>query len=475
MDKIVNIMSEHNTSQTYNREMISALFIIRHLSMKYPYSFAAVSKKPVHQPIRLDPYQTSALIDYCDLTNDTAYNKLNKFILHNRNVNLLCPKRDLARFKVGAPIIKTLSCDVECNTKKEKKTQTADCVITTMHDNIRNRLQRYLGMSPILFDVAQPREPSVPMFGYLNPGPPNDKTVLGVIGTDHGQHHSQFQLSLHLLPSSTRREKQNKAFGILEIPFSTIKCTKENSNILQLTAPSINQSIGILEKCKLMGVICGVAVHCFWIHKLAQNIQIHTDLPCRRRVCYKCEGSTFTQCLPEWCQSSNIQLSLITVMAPLHFIVVCDISAMFALMGREGHSTSTCLKCDLKASEWKADSGKVGLELTKEMLETMLANITVKKINKAGMKRRPLFNLPPSRYLCPLLHLLLGLINDIMMKAIVPFALCMDGCCDVELAIREKLEMIFEMPSRTRISLQAQLKKLIKKRTSKCQGTDMLI
>ena len=87
----------------------------------------------------------------------------------------------------------------------------------------------------------------------------------------------------------------------------------------------------------------------------------------------------------------------------------------------------------------------------------------MKLVNKAGMKYTPLFDLPPSRYLCPLLHLLLGLINDVMSKAIIPFALRMYGCCDVEREIRERLESNEVMSSRTRISLKAKIKKLVTK------------
>ena len=99
----------------------------------------------------------------------------------------------------------------------------------------------------------------------------------------------------------------------------------------------------------------------------------------------------------------------------------------------------------------------------------------MKTVNKAGMKYTPLFDLPPSRYLCPLLHLLLGLINDVMSKAIIPFALRMGGCCEEETEIHERLELNEEMPIKTRISLNAKLKRLVKKRTSKSCGTDTAI
>ena len=81
-------------------------------------------------------------------------------------------------------------------------------------------------------------------------------------------------------------------------------------------------------------------------------------------------------------------------------------------------------------SQNKKERGKVGLDLTKELLKWMLDNKDSPVLNKAGMKVCPLFDLPPERYLCPILHFLLGLINDVMTKGVIPFALRMDGCTD---------------------------------------------
>ena len=475
VENMVESMSNNMNTETYNDECVAARHIIQHLSKCYPDSFNSVCKEIDPPSIRLDPFETTALIEHCDITRDTAYNKLNKFFVTTREMNILAPKRSLQQLQTGAPKKELFKIDVDCNTKKETKTQVAECVVTTMHENIAKRMERYLNDSSKVFDTRIPFNTDTPMFGYSNPDKPIEKSVLGVIGTDHGQKHSQFQLALHLLPSSARRTKKDKGHGILTIPFSTIKCDKENSNVLELTSPSVNHSIQMLEKNKLMSVKHGDKVHCFWINKNAINVRIQVDVPSRRRICYSANGSNFTYCLPDWCNEDDVILTLFTVMAPLHFLVVCDINAMFALQGRDGSSPNKCLKCDLSVAEWKRDRSKIGVELTSDLLSTMLRHKTVKSVNKAGMKYAPLFDLPPSRYLCPLLHLLLGLINDVMSKAIIPFALRMDGCCDVEREIRERLESNEEMSSRTRISLKAKIKKLVTKRTSKSNGTDTAI
>ena len=468
IDEVIKHMSNEETSETYHSEMTSACHVMKYMASKFPQSYDSITEV-TERKMRLDPFETSALIEYCDLTEDTAYEKLNRFILNIRGINILAPKRDLPGFLDDIPPTKNYSTSVDCNTKNVKKTQTADCVETTMHDSIKHKIQRYLCDDSELYGVSQPVSSTIPMFGYDNPDDIN--TVLGVIGTDHGQKHSQFLLSLHLHPSTKRRDKKDKAFGILQIPFCTIKCKKENSDILQLSAPSVNKSIKILENSKLMAVRCDKSVHCFWVNKNARNIRIERDSPDCRRIRYDCDGNVYTQCMPIEFQNDDAKLQIFTVMSPLHFIVVCDISAMFTLMGRDGNSPSKCLKCDLKISEWKKDKTKKGSDLTMDLLATMLLTMRDKEINRAGVKAKPLFDLPPSRYLCPLLHLLLGLINDVMGKGVIPFALRMDGCTDKELEIRMRL-LDDDCSRREIVTLKAQLKKMITARTSTQNGTD---
>ena len=131
----------------------------------------------------------------------------------------------------------------------------------------------------------------------------------------------------------------------------------------------------------------------FWVQQDAMNIRIELDKPCKPCVHFSVAECEYTQCLPFNCKMSD--LHLFTVLVPLHFVVVSDLSAMFALMGREGMASTKCLKCDCRISEWKKEKGKVGLDLTKELLKWMLDNKDLPVLNKAGTKVCPLFDLPP--------------------------------------------------------------------------------
>ena len=471
VDEMIKNMCSHDVTRfenndTYLEEYSSAQKVIKHLSSKYPASFECVTKDRPNIDNRLNKYETSALIEYMDITEYVAYEKFNRFFRSTKGFDILAPKRQLDSFKDDAPTTRIYTATVDCSTKKSKQEETVHGIETNLHDHLRTRVQMHLNEDPSLFNTNQPTDQSTPMFGYDNPG--DASSILGVIGTDHGQAHSQFQLAVHLLPSQARREKNDKVHGILTIPFSTIQCKKENSNILVLATPQINASIKMLEKNKLMGVRKGGMTHCFWMHKDATNVKIECDIPCQPRVRYSVAGSVYTQCLPYNCEATRLEL--FTILAPLHFVVVCDLSAMLALMGRDGMAPNKCLKCDCRIHEWKKERGKVGLDLTMELLEWMLQNKNSPTMNRAGMKVHPLFDLPPERYLCPILHLLLGLINDVMTKGVIPFALRMDGCTDAEREIREELET--GVSAKRGKTLRARLKKLVLQRTSNTNGTD---
>ena len=121
IENVVQSMSGNKKRETYGTELIAARPIIKHLSKAFPRSFESVAKDLVPNDIQLNPYETVALIEYCDITRDTAYNKLNKFFISQRHINLLSPKKSLDDLASGAPKKELLTTELECNTKAEKK------------------------------------------------------------------------------------------------------------------------------------------------------------------------------------------------------------------------------------------------------------------------------------------------------------------------------------------------------------------
>ena len=105
--------------------------------------------------------------------------------------------------------------------------------------------------------------------------------------------------------------------------------------------------------------------------------------------------------------------------------LISDLKFLFTMMGRDGFSGNYCLYCRQKASEWKekhvntcqinckADDWTI-VKLSEQSLLMQQGNAEAKG---QGLKEPPLWNfLPFINILVPILHILLGLGNDVLAK-----------------------------------------------------------
>lgn len=96
---------------------------------------------------------------------------------------------------------------------------------------------------------------------------------------------------------------------------------------------------------------------------------------------------------------------------PINIFACCDLAMTLLIQGRPGYSSSKCFKCDLKASEWK-DSKNEGVDPQHHRQDQYRATtIGLDKSNLGFHHTRPnlLPAVPHTHWLCPPLHLLLGL------------------------------------------------------------------
>ena len=100
IDQILKTMSNEKLSDTTN-EPVVARYVSDSLRRIYPRSFRQ-SDNDIVIP-RLDKYSTAALIEYCNITHSTVYDKLNRFYRQQYDTDLLCPKRELATLKDSLP------------------------------------------------------------------------------------------------------------------------------------------------------------------------------------------------------------------------------------------------------------------------------------------------------------------------------------------------------------------------------------
>jgi hypothetical protein len=112
----------------------------------------------------------------------------------------------------------------------------------------------------------------------------------------------------------------------------------------------------------------------------------------------------------------------------MRLYLIGDLKFLFTMMGRDGHSGSWCIYCVLKQSQWTAihgdnDEGKCNSEANLWTIEKLhgVAMIQMQKdaldrtCESSGIREIPYWNfVPVTRVIVPILHLLLGLGNDIL-------------------------------------------------------------
>ena len=149
IDDVIKHMSHEKENDTYIPESKVAEHVMKYLVAKHPHCHESISENSASK-FRLTPSETSALIEFSDITEDTAYEKINRFFHNVRDMNILAPKRELHSFTNDIPSIKHYCTTVDCSTKKEKKIQTAEGIEITMHDSIKQKMQTHDRMLPDL-------------------------------------------------------------------------------------------------------------------------------------------------------------------------------------------------------------------------------------------------------------------------------------------------------------------------------------
>ena len=404
-------------------------YLLRSIANEFPNSFRLAAVGTIIP--KLSAIQSSALIEYCNITDSTAYERMNKFFIRIFGIGLLSPKRDLHVLNQNSPEPIFGILPVTDNNNVEKKELMIPWVSTDIGDLIQKEFERNMTwneqtVSPELFQLRRnnPEQPEQYTFGYSTCA--GENRIYCIVSSDHGQKHAQFDFSLLLAPSSARRNAKSADHGILNAPFFTAECPTDKIEVTKIGADKINEAIELLESCQLVGVYdnnggCKTE----FIPSNAKEIQM-----VGKRLTFKIDTNPTIQyiCLDEFlCDEDEYIIDFIFKGATV--LIVADYKEAFTLQGRDGMSSSKCLHCTATASNWKP--GDVRCESSKISLEML--NSIKKDI---GCKTKPLINLPPDRYITPLLHLLLGLINDIWKKGILPTAIDLDGGSKEEVELR---------------------------------------
>ena len=216
-----------------------------------------------------------------------------------------------------------------------------------------------------------------------------------LLGGDHGKGAMNFIAVIIVRYKATKEQAQEGEPKILELQIGQVDHTKDNMFLLRHIVQKITPGITSLNPKEGQSVI--------YVEYLKEKE-------------YKI------------LQEENKR----TVKVNIHFFLIGDLKFLFMMLGREGYAGTQCLYCTLLAKEWKEKHGEGLIECggnkwtIKKLLEPFL-NAQIDRqsssqeqsssasTNSRWQKEPPLWTfIPIENVIVPMLHILLGLGNDVI-------------------------------------------------------------
>ena len=383
----------HGEQSVEDKEPIAARFWLESLQHQYPKSFKRVCLKNCYTYVkRFTPEKSYSIMDRFGIPFEKFVRMFSEDVGQwLGGIVLNSTKDDLYKFASRVPKIKFGEMVYE---KPEAKPEKVCWYEIDIEDAFILDMERVL---QVLINDGGDK----PSYGYKTFGD-EDFGIYSLLGSDHGQGASHTLLRLRLEPSKERRKVGKASYGCRTIPLISIQCKKDVTKILQKTKGVVQDAIAMLKTKHLIAVMNDAnEVRCSLVPKNA-------SLSLNEGVLYVKHGNEE--------QKVHYNLS----QPPTSFWVViegssdplclCDLAAGFEFQGRHGHATCKCINCDLTATEWKKPNHREGVELTLEQLKQLA---TADVANKVGVKSLPLWDICATKYVPPLLHIAIGICNDL--------------------------------------------------------------
>lgn len=401
ISKIIDFQSNDKTSEAEDEEPIAALFWIESLLAAYPKTFDRVCTKNRYTQIkRFTPQKSFSFMAKYGMPFGKFLRMFSEDTRQWIGCALNSTKAELYEFAKNLPGI-TFGGKVY---EKDKGNQPENIKWYTIdvEDAFVLDMERYI-QDQIYSGIDKPS------YGYKTCGD-EDFGVYALIGSDHGSAVSQNLLRVLLKSSKERRSVGRAGYGCRTIPLISIHCKRDPPDILKETKQVVEDTITMLNTKRVIAVMNDAKeVRCSLVPK---NSALSLD-----------DGVLHIKHDNEDHDIHYEDLSP----PPTHFwpvikgsveiLCLCDLCAAFTFQGRDGHSHCKCISCDLKMSEWKQPDHRVGETLTLEKLEESWAARTTDDGQqdklKYGVKMEHLWGICPTKYVPPLLHIALGLCNDV--------------------------------------------------------------
>ena len=408
MSSLIESISNGNILERTN-DPIAVQFITSFIFTNYPDTFNAVTENSGATVIeRMNAIETAALLSDMGVADKKVLVTLHRHMKYKTDgANLFASKKDIDTLTNRMPTIET-SEPVYVKAPGEKE-ETLGVVLTEIDELVRLDMDRMLQYNLSDVDLNDDDSATEPLFSYRTKS--SEKGIYVLMGTDHGQGTAQFLIRLNLGSSEERRLKERPDYKTRTLPFSTIKCKKDSTEILEMTAKVANDGIETLRTKQLVAIIdeAKTIVRTYFVNGDAKEFVIRDN----KLITTGLRGAPIYDEI-EICNTMmelGRRLFYKVIVSNFHVLQIGDLAVQMTLQGRDGMSSCRCIKCNLTQAQWKA--GANSELLTADDLCQPIPN------ERIGQKNRCIYGIYAPDLVTPILHCEIGTVNDQFFKCLV--------------------------------------------------------
>ena len=456
--QFVSFLGKGQTDDELDNEPNGASYILRGMKRWYPSSTKNFVDNEVKNTAhnKMSATETASILSFANISMN-AWKHVSRLIRAFKGLSLSASEKELKQFSNRAPHFHSDFFEYEFDKLKDKE-RINYFVIEIQHlveMLVARELTAKLEDYPILLEEesSEPESENLPRYGYkthaFGEESDNGDGVYVLFTSDHGKGASLSAIRLLLESSDKRKEIGNADYGTISFPFCMMVCKKDPGEVIEVLAPYVNRGFEALKESKLIAARnTKNEVRCFLIPKDASVVTVE-----------KCEcDEEGTISFKLYCRYTNAageslaaeadafefdtdHLEFWTAINNFDSCGIADLLFVLTAQGREGHASHRCMRCNLKQSEWSdkdPDPDIVARDLT-------LADLNPDNLETLGCKTWPIWNLCPYKWIQPVMHEGMGMVNKVYFKMVRTLLTKLDCLSPEEADLRLELENLLDI------------------------------
>ena len=453
--QFVTFLGQNKKDSDVGDEQKGAGFILRAIEKWYPQTTEAFVKKKAQEFMRLSPEETAAVLSEVNMSTH-AWNGVNRLVASFRGFYLSATRKLLGKFTERVPDAEINHFDFVYDESKDP--ERIDYFVIEISELTTKLIERELlvplrqegpemfyseSMGGMFFQTMDDRErcqsSELPKYGYETFDSKLSQTsgIYALLTSDHGKGASLGVIRFLLEPSDERRKRNSPDYGTISFPFYRMVCKKDPGEVVDYLAPYVNRGIDVLSKSRLVAARNRKnQLRCFLVPKKAMIISVlllkKNEEVMKLYCLYIDEDGRGGHAEADATDSDDNHFDYWTAVRNFDVCGIADLLFVLMAQGREGMASSRCMHCDLTMKEW-SDNTMVGKNIT--LSDLILTNST-----RLGCKTYPLWNLCPIKWITPLLHEEMGMVNKLFFHMMHYLLTKLDSTTEEEAGDRYKLK-----------------------------------